>query len=321
MLAQWQTHFVSTLLQTAWPDLQIELVPFTTEGDRVLDRALPEIGGKGVFTQEMERALVEGEIDLAVHSLKDLPVADSENLTVGAICSRGDAHDVLVSAMGCTLEQLPKGARVGTSSVRRAAQLLASRPDLVLLPLRGNVDTRVNKVLHGDYDAIVLAAAGIQRLGLQSHICRSLSFDVMLPAPGQGAVAVQCRVDDDKVRSRLHAIHDPVTCAAVTAERAFLAALGGGCAAPVAAYGEFRAGPVHKQRTDDIADREVPAAGQVLDESNLYIYLRGLVASTNGKQLIRVRGEGMKPIPCGTELAEQALMQGAAALLEGSTHK
>jgi hydroxymethylbilane synthase len=293
-LARWQTDYVAGLLQAAWPGLACEVVPFSTEGDRVLDRALPEFGGKGVFTQELEHALHEGQIDLAVHSLKDLPIDPAAGLSLGAICPRADARDVLISRAGFTLRTLPAGARVGTSSVRRAAQLLAARPDLVLLPLRGNVDTRVSKALRGEYDAIVLAAAGVTRLGLEHDISEFLPFDLMLPAPGQGAVAVQCRAADEPTRARLQAIHHPATAAAVTAERAFLSGLGGGCSAPVAAYAEY-----------------------ALREGAGWVTLHGCVASPDGRQVIRVLGAGADPQACGAMLVQTAIAQGAAALVAG----
>jgi hydroxymethylbilane synthase len=296
-LARWQTDYVAGLFRAAWPQVVCEVIPFMTHGDRVLDRPLPEFGGKGVFTQELEHALTTGEIDLAVHSLKDLPVADTPGLAIGAICARADAHDVLISREGVALDQLPTGARVGTSSVRRSAQLLAIRPDLTLLPLRGNVDTRVEKALRGEYDAVVLAEAGVSRLGLERFISQRLAFEIMLPAPGQGAVAVQCRAGDAATRALLRAIHDPATNASVMAERAFLTALGGGCSAPIAAYAEC-----------------APQGGDAR------ITLSGLIASVDGRCVIRVRGAGGDPTTCGAELARQAMEQGAQALLAGVPH-
>src|SRR5512142_226152 len=237
-LARWQTGHILELLQAAWPGLNCQMITLVTEGDKVLDRPLPEIGGKGLFTAELEGALRSGQIDLAVHSLKDLPVESAPGLCLGAIGKRADAHDVLISASGLKLAQLPQGARVGTSSLRRQAQLQAARPDLVILPLRGNVDTRLRKALQGDYDAVILAAAGIERLDLEQYVTEYLSFQVMLPAPGQGALAVQCRADDADLREILQAIHELATDRAVSAERAFLAGLGGGCSAPIAAYAQ-----------------------------------------------------------------------------------
>ena len=295
-LARWQTDWVIARLQSAWPELECTLRLFHTSGDKILDRPLPEIGGKGLFTAELENALKTGEIDLAVHSLKDLPIDDATGLTLGAIGEREDARDVLISRDRYTLATLPAGARVGTSSLRRSAQLLAARPDLNLLPLRGNVDTRIRKALNGDYDAIVLAAAGVVRLGLSHHITEYLSFDVMLPAPGQGALAVQCRAADQSTLDLLEPIDHPATRSCVVAERAFLNGLGGGCSAPVAAFANFHA----------------RAAGS--PTSNLQ--LTGLVASLDGQHVIRISTEGCDPIEVGAQLAHSALDQGAAELIK-----
>ena len=234
-LALWQTEHVAAQLSAAWRDLTHELCHLVTQGDRRLDRALPEIGGKGLFTAELEDALRDGTIDAAVHSLKDLPVEDADGLTVGAILRRADARDVLVARRGVTLATLPPGAVVGTSSLRRQAQLLAIRPDIVVKPIRGNVDTRLRKVSAGEYDAAVMAAAGLVRLGLEDHIAEWLTEDVMLPAPGQGAIAVQCRAGDTETLKLLAAIDDAATRLVVTAERRLLSRLGGGCSAPIAA--------------------------------------------------------------------------------------
>jgi len=307
-LARWQTEHVIRSLQATWPGLECHTLAFVTEGDKTLDRPLPEIGGKGVFTEELERALRAGEIDLAVHSLKDLPVEDAPGLAIGAICPREDARDVLISRERWALGTLPQGARVGTCSLRRAAQLLAARPDLTLLPLRGNVDTRIRKAMQGDYDAIVLAAAGVLRLGLDATIAREayLPFDVMLPAPGQGALAVQCRADDLAARELLATIDDSSSRAAVTAERAFLKGLGGGCTAPVAAYAQSDLQP-HGGASQS------PTPQGRFAVSNLRMV--GLVASTNGRRVIRVSGEGSEPMTLGVELAQQALAQGVGELL------
>jgi hydroxymethylbilane synthase len=228
--------------------------------------------------------LRRGEIDLAVHSFKDLPIDNAVGLTIGAICSREDARDVLISRDHRRLSELPHEASVGTSSLRRAAQLLAARSDLKLLSLRGNVDTRVRKAMNGDYAAIVLAAAGVIRLGLTSDIAEYLSFDVMLPAPGQGALAVQCRSDDPVTLELLAPIDDAASRNAVTAERAFLGGLGVGCSTPVAAYAQ---------------------AGNLV----------GLVASKDGRLVIRVNGAGDDPVALGAGLAHRALAQGAGELL------
>jgi hydroxymethylbilane synthase len=284
-LARWQTEWVRAALRRAWPDGEYQLKPFITSGDRLLDKPLPDIGGKGLFTEELENGLRRGEIDIAVHSLKDLPIEAAPGLALGAICEREDARDVLIAREPWTLASLPPAARVGTSSLRRAAQLLAARPDLTLLPVRGNVDTRIRKATGGDYDAVVLAAAGVLRLGLGEHITEYLPFDVMLPAPGQAALAVQCRADDRATLQLLAAIDHAATRAAVTAERAFLKALGGGCSAPIAAY------------------------------ATSSLHLTGLAASPDGRRVIRVFGEGDEPAALGLRLAQQALNQGAGELL------
>ncbi|MEN4099186.1 MAG: hydroxymethylbilane synthase [Anaerolineaceae bacterium] len=291
-LATWQAECIGQMLAQRWPDLQYSLELFDTTGDRIPDQPLPEIGGKGLFTQELEDALQRGDIHLVVHSLKDLPVEESPGLAMAAIPPRESAGDVLVSGRGYTLETLPKGARVGTSSLRRSAQLLHRRPDLEIRPLRGNIDTRIRKAYQGEYDAIVLAAAGVNRLGLQAQVTEELSLQVMLPAPGQGALAVQCRSDNAALLSLLQAIDHAETRAAVLAERAFLQGLGGGCSAPVAAYGFVEAGLLH---------------------------LEGLVASRDGREVIRIRhsmamaaGEPGQP---GIWLAKQALDLGAARFL------
>ena len=251
-LALWQTEHVATLLRANYPDLSVETVVIQTRGDRFKDRPLPSIGGKGLFTEELEERLRQGRIDGAVHSLKDLPVADPVGLALGAIPARGDVGDALVVRRGEEaateagegprqpgILPLHEGAVVGTGSRRRAAQLLAQRPDLRILDIRGNVDTRVRKTLDpaGQYDAVVLAAAGLKRLGLAGLISLTLPFETMLPAPGQGALAVQCRKEADWL-AFFGGIDDGNTRAAVTAERAFLAGLGGGCRAPVGALGE-----------------------------------------------------------------------------------
>jgi hydroxymethylbilane synthase len=307
-LARWQTDFVAAALHAAWPGLQTEIKVYTTRGDRELDRPLPEIGGKGLFTAEIEAALRAGEIDLAVHSFKDLPIAMSGGLTIGAALERADAHDVLVSRHGLPLAELPSSPCIGTSSPRRAAQILAARPDAQILPLRGNVDTRVRKAATNDYDAVVLAAAGLARLELEQHITQRLPLDVMLPAPAQGALAVQCRADDRATLSLLRAIHHRLTWSAISAERAFLNGLGGGCSAPIAAYADCRS-----PKTTD---------GQAGKHNGIVLRLRGLVASLDGRQVVRVAADGAseEPEQLGYRLAQEALAQGASVinLLGGS---
>jgi hydroxymethylbilane synthase len=291
-LALWQTRWVMQALQSAWPGLICFEKIITTHGDRVVDKPLPEIGGKGVFTQELEVELLSGRVQVAVHSLKDLPVEDPPGLAIGAIPERGEARDALISAMDYTLETLPQGARVGTSSLRRSAQLLNLRPDLQIEPLRGNVDTRLRKALEGQYEAVILAGAGLIRLGQSAYITQWLPLDVMLPAPGQGALAVQCRSDDLEITRLLAALECPSTRAAITAERSFLSGLGGGCAVPVAAYA----------RIHDQDGRQV-------------VGLQGMVASTNGQRAIRVQGMGEDPFQLGMALAKTALSEGANEIL------
>ena len=289
-LARWQTQWVMAALQAAHPGLVCEEKVITTQGDRILDKPLPEIGGKGLFTQELESALLSGAADCAVHSLKDLPVENPPGLTIGCVPPRAEVRDALISKDGFTLETLPPGALVGTSSLRRAAQALSARPDLAIASLRGNVDTRLRKALEGQYDAIILAGAGLTRLGLDSHVTQWLPLEVMLPAPGQGALAVQCRADDGQTLSLLSALADAPTRAAVTAERQFLLGLGGGCAVPVAAY--------------------AAVSGQ-----QSAIELTGLVASVDGKNLIKVNGEGTDPLELGHRLAQEAIAKGANQIL------
>jgi len=296
-LARWQTQWVIQALQGVFPDLHCEEKIITTQGDRILDKPLPEIGGKGLFTQELESELLSGAVHCAVHSLKDLPVENAEGLTIGCIPIRAEVRDALIARKGFVLDSLPKGAIVGTSSLRRAAQLRAARPDLRTESLRGNVDTRLRKALEGQYDAIILAGAGLTRLRLASHVTEWLPLDVMLPAPGQGALAIQCRAEDDTTLGLLSALDDESTRKTVTAERAFLNGLGGGCAVPVAAYAE-------------IVVTDVPA-----------IRLTGLVISVDGANAIKVTGEGTDPLQLGQELAQKAIAQGADQILALSNVK
>lgn len=291
-LARWQTRWVIAALQKMHPGLECTEKVITTEGDRILDQPLPEIGGKGVFTQELEEELLGGQVHAAVHSLKDLPVEDSPGLVIGCIPARSEVHDVLVSSHNYTIQTLPEGALVGTSSLRRAAQLCMIRPDLQTASLRGNVDTRLRKAMDGLYDAIILAGAGLQRLGLEKYITQYLPLDDMLPAPGQGALAVQCRADDQETLDLLKVLEDPSTRCSTAAEREFLFALGGGCSAPVAAFGQVT-GPEE-------------------------ISLAGLVSTPDGGSFIRVRDTGAEPYELGRRLAAQAQNQGAGEILRQS---
>jgi len=289
-LARAQTDVVIGMLTGAWPELACETRVIATAGDRsqASGRPLPEIGGKGLFTAELERALREGEIDVAVHSLKDLPTEDAEGVVVGAVTRREDVRDCLVAREGGSLAELTVGAVVGTSSLRRAAQLRALRPDLDVRSIRGNVDTRIRKVADGEFDAALLAAAGVRRLGLEHEVTEWLPAETMLPAPGQGALAIQCRADDHALRALLATLDDPPARAETTAERAFLRALGAGCAAPVAALAEVATTP--------------------------RVRLQGLVASVDGRQMVRVDGEG-QPQDLGMKLAQDALAAGADLIL------
>ena len=290
-LARWQTQWVIHALRTLHPNLQCEEKIITTQGDKILDKPLPEIGGKGLFTQELESELLNGNVHCAVHSLKDLPVENPAGLTVGCIPVRAEVRDALISANGYALATLPANASVGTSSLRRAAQILSLRPDIRTQSLRGNVDTRLRKALDGQYNAIVLAGAGLTRLGLDSYVTEWLSLNVMLPAPGQGALAVQCRADDHSTLSLIAAVDDDSTRKAVTAERAFLRGLGRGCVVPVAAY------------------------AMTTDQSSV-ISLTGLVISEDGKKAVKVTGQGMDALELGNELAQKAIQQGAEEILK-----
>jgi hydroxymethylbilane synthase len=290
-LARWQTQWVMNALQNIHRDLECEEKIITTQGDKILDKPLPEIGGKGLFTQELESELLSGAVHCAVHSLKDLPVENAAGLTIGCIPARAEVRDALISARGHTISTLPVNASVGTSSLRRAAQILSVRPDLRTESLRGNVDTRLRKALDGQYDAIILAGAGLTRLGLDKHVTEWIPLDVMLPAPGQGALAIQCRADDQTTLSLLAALEDDSTRKAVTAERAFLSGLGGGCFVPVAAYGNIK------------------------DPTSNVITLTGLVGSIDGKQMIKVSGEESNALELGKHLADEAIAQGANEIL------
>lgn len=286
-LARWQTSYVVKELQEAWEGLICEETVITTRGDQVLDKPLPEIGGKGLFTYELEQALLGKSVHAAVHSLKDLPIENNPGLTIGVIPARADARDVLICPAGYSLDELPSGSLVGTSSLRRGAQLLAYRPDLSVKSIRGNVDTRLRKAQEGRYDAVILAAAGVMRLGLDVFITQYLPFKVMLPAPGQGALAVQCRSDDESTLDYLRALYHSPSYMAVTAERSFLAQLGGGCSLPVGALATVSGGEIDMQ---------------------------AVVAAPDGRRSIRLRATHSDPLVLGQELAHQALAQGAAEM-------
>jgi len=293
-LALWQTNYVMAELTAANATVTAAYEIYSTKGDRVIDVPLPQVGGKGLFTAELEAALHAGDIDCAVHSLKDLPTEQPVGLALGAIMPRADARDVLISRSGKTLLELPQGAVIGTSSHRRGAQLKAIRPDIQLADIRGNVDTRIKKALDpaGQYDAIMLASAGLDRLGFVDVITERLSPEFMLPAPGQGAVTVQMRSEWDG-HAHFTALHCVDTALCVTAERAFLAGLGGGCSVPVAAHAVVNNGVVE---------------------------VTGRVCALDGSTVITVATHGScdsltDAAVLGATLAEMALAQGAATLL------
>ncbi len=289
-LALWQAEHVAALLRAAHPGLTVELVPMSTRGDEILDQPLATIGGKGLFLKELEVAMLEGRADLAVHSLKDVPAELEAGFVLPAILPRADAADAFVSQNYADLTTLPHGARVGTSSLRRQAQLRALRPDLQLLDLRGNVGTRLGKLDAGDYDAIVLACAGLERLGLATRIRSRLAAPDWLPAPGQAAIAIEARGDQPGVLALLGALDDADTRLTITAERAMNHALGGSCTVPVGAW-------------------------CMLGEHGLH--LRGLVGDATSGQLLHAEASGPseQAETLGRKVADALLAQGAAKML------
>ena len=289
-LALWQAEHVATLLRAAHPGLNVSLVPLSTRGDEILDQPLATIGGKGLFLKELEVAMLEGRAELAVHSLKDVPARLEPAFTLPAILPRADAADAFVSNHYIDLAALPQGARVGTSSLRRQAQLRALRPDLQLRDLRGNVGTRLGKLDAGDYDAIVLACAGLERLGLAARIVSRLAAPDWLPAPGQAAITIEARNEHPAVLTLLAALDDADTRLTVSAERAMNQALGGSCTVPIGAW-------------------------CVLGEHGLH--LRGLVGDVNGGRLLRAEASGPvdQAIALGERVAAALLEQGAAEFL------
>jgi hydroxymethylbilane synthase len=289
-LALWQTEHVAARLRAAHPGLEVSLVPMTTRGDEVLDRSLAAIGGKGLFLKELELAMLRGDADCAVHSLKDVPMELEPGFALPAILARADPADAFVSNRFDAIDALPEGARVGTSSLRRQAQLRARRPDLELLDLRGNVNTRLAKLDAGDYDAIVLACAGLQRLGFESRIRARLDAPGWLPAPAQGAIAIECRDDDAATRALCAALDDAPTRTCVEAERAMNRALHGSCHVPVAALAWLDGGRLR---------------------------LHGLVGSAEDGAVVRAEGEGeaAQVEAIGTEVARRLLENGAGAYL------
>jgi len=290
-LAVWQAEHVAARLMAVHPDLKVRLAPMVTEGDRVVDRALAGVGGKGLFIKELEVAILAGEADLAVHSMKDVPAALPHGMVIAAVLERADPRDALVSIRYLALDGLPNGARIGTSSLRRQCQLRRARPDLAITTLRGNVGTRLSRLDHGEYDAIILAAAGLERLGLGGRIRERLPPQRMLPAVGQGIIGIECRAADARIRSLLAPLEHAPTRHCLEAERAFSARLGGSCQSPIAAHAEL--------------------AGGILE-------LQGLVGSPDGNTVFsdRVAGTATDAVTLGTTLADRLLAAGAAPLLK-----
>jgi hydroxymethylbilane synthase len=294
-LALWQARHIAARLSADAPGLEIMLVEIVSTGDEVTDVPLAAVEGTGFFTATLERALLAGQVDVAVHSHKDLPVAQTPGLIVAAVPERGPVEDVLCARDGLTLAALPPGARVGTCSTRRTAQVLARRPDLVVGPLRGNVPTRIGRLATGEFDAIVLARAGLERLGLDRHITEVFPAATFLPAPGQGALAVQCRGDDAAMAARLAPLDDDDTRRRVTAERAVLHALGGGCSVPVAALATIDAGEVALSATVFAVDgrHAVSAAARGGDAEAVGLAVAGrLLERGAGPLLAAVSGAG-----------------------------
>ncbi len=289
-LALAQSNWVKEEIETYWPEINVDLVKFTTKGDKILDVPLAKVGGKGLFVKEIEDALLRKDADFAVHSLKDVPAELPEGLEVTVFPDREDPRDALISRAGLRLEELPEGARVGTSSLRRIAQLKNVRPDLEVASLRGNIDTRLRKLDEGQYDAIILAAAGLRRLGLEKRIIQLLEPEVMLPAVGQGALGVEFRSVDTDVKQILTSIHHEETSICVRAERAFLFKLEGGCQVPLGAFAQLK--------------------GETLQ-------LEGMVGNEAGTNIIRMKRQGIadQPETLGIILGEEILAAGGAEIL------
>ena len=289
-LALWQAEFVKAELERFHSDLTVELVPMSTQGDIILDTPLAKIGGKGLFVKELEQAMLDGRADIAVHSMKDVPVEFPEGLELNTICEREDPRDAFVSNKYKSLDELPQGAVVGTSSLRRQCQVRALRPDLDIRDLRGNVNTRLAKLDNGDYDAIILAAAGLLRLEMPERIAEFIEPETSLPANGQGAVGIECRSDDERVKALLEPLEHTETRIRVLAERAMNRRLEGGCQVPIGAY------------------------AIVNDEQ---VHIRGLVGAVNGSEILRdeVSGSVEHAEQLGVQLAEQLLAQGADQIL------
>jgi hydroxymethylbilane synthase len=286
-LALWQAEHIAGVLKNLHSGLKVDLLPLSTRGDELIDQRLDKAGGKGLFVKELESAMAEGRADLAVHSMKDMPAELPPGFVLAAITAREDPRDVLISSYK-NLKDMPKGASVGTSSLRRSAQIAERYPHLEARLLRGNVDTRLAKLDRGEYDAIVLAAAGLVRLGLESRIGARLGTDEMLPAPGQGALGIECVADRPEVAALLAPLADSDTAACVRAERTVSRALGGNCSLPLAAFAELAAGGIR---------------------------LRALVASADGGRVLRSESSGSDPEEVGNRVAQELRRQGADQIL------
>ena len=290
---------LKALCRTHNLQFDFEIRKIVTKGDRILDVTLSKVGGKGLFVKEIEQAMLSGEIDLAVHSMKDMPSVLPEGLMNGAVPRRIDPRDALISRSGQGLDELPQGARVGTSSLRRASQLKAYRPDLVVEPVRGNIDSRLRKLEEEGFDAIILAAAGLYRMGWEQRITAYLPAEVCLPAVGQGALGIECREGDDEVRRLLSMYNDPDTSVTVAAERRFLGVLNGGCQVPIGAYATL-----------------LPAAGAAEPSGGRRLHLTGMVGSADGATILKESAEGTDPAELGERVAGRLISLGAAALLQ-----
>lgn len=293
-LAMWQAEYVQAALRRAHPELEVVLLPMTTRGDQLLDSPLAKIGGKGLFIKELEVAMLEGRADIAVHSMKDVPMAFPDELELRVICEREDFRDAFVSNEYGAFVDLPEGATVGSSSLRRQSQLKALRPDLTISDLRGNVNTRLSKLDRGDYDAIILAVAGLKRLGMEDRIRESLDTTVCLPSGGQGAVGIECRRDDTHIHELIDVLQHQPSAITVTAERSMNKRLNGGCQVPIACLAEFTA-PDMKE-----------------------LWVRGLVAEVDGSRILRseARGPASEAAVLGEQVADDLLAQGAGRILE-----
>ena len=290
-LALWQAQHVAAKLREAHPGLAVELVPMTTQGDRIVDRSLAQVGGKGLFIKELEIAITEGRADIAVHSMKDVPSDMPPGMTLAAMLTRADPHDAFVSLRHQNFSALPQGARVGTSSLRRQCQLMYARPDLQLLTLRGNVETRLRKLQEDQYDAIVLAAAGLIRLGLEDRITHRFDSEQFVPAVGQGIIGIECRDDDARSIELVRALNDELAWQCCETERAFASRLQGSCQSPIAGYAQVSGGQLH---------------------------LRGVIGSPDGKEIYRGVHSGAVTDrhAVGIALADRLLDAGARPLLE-----